>query len=185
MRSSLHVSPKNLRISKWSYNGKNGPKHPMLSISITDDLISCKKIKRNSEKVKIADFVIFIWLPTSGNTKKKPSLNRDLLKSLYRYGIFWMVPGESSMSRRFRICVAKVGRGTGCFRLSYRQPKFTLFKKKNAFVVLKKTPLPKSLGLSLPMQITSSHRLWEEVFNFESSISKIVGVVFFNTSYFC
>ena len=28
--------------------------------------------------------------------KKKGLLNRDLLNFLYRYGIFWMPPGESS-----------------------------------------------------------------------------------------
>ena len=30
------------------------------------------------------------------NRQKNGSLNRDLLKFLYRYGIFWMPPGESS-----------------------------------------------------------------------------------------
>ena len=30
------------------------------------------------------------------NRRKNGSLNRDLLNFLYRYGIFWMPPGESS-----------------------------------------------------------------------------------------
>ena len=30
------------------------------------------------------------------NRQKNGSLNRDLLNFLYRYGIFWMPPGESS-----------------------------------------------------------------------------------------
>ena len=30
------------------------------------------------------------------NRKKNESLNRDLLNLLYRYGIFWMPPGEST-----------------------------------------------------------------------------------------
>merc|ERR1711873_172263 len=44
---------------------------------------------------------MYIWLPTSEITKKSPkngSLNRDLLKFLNRYGIFWVPPGESSCS---------------------------------------------------------------------------------------
>ena len=30
------------------------------------------------------------------NPQKNGTLNRDLLNFLYRYGIFWMPPGESS-----------------------------------------------------------------------------------------
>ena len=30
------------------------------------------------------------------NRQKKGSLNRDLLNFVYRYGIFWMPPGDSS-----------------------------------------------------------------------------------------
>ena len=30
------------------------------------------------------------------NRQKNGSLNRDLLNFLYRYGIFWMPPGEST-----------------------------------------------------------------------------------------
>ena len=58
-----------------------------------------KKIGRNTQKIKIADFTMWIRLPSSEMTKKRQkngSLNRDLLNFLYRYGIFWMPPGESS-----------------------------------------------------------------------------------------
>ena len=43
VRSSLHFSPQNLRISKWSQNSKNGSKHTMLSISMAYNVISYKK----------------------------------------------------------------------------------------------------------------------------------------------
>ena len=48
VRSSLHFSPKNLRISKWSQSGKNGSNHPTLSISMV----------YNALKNKIADFTL-------------------------------------------------------------------------------------------------------------------------------
>ena len=50
VRSTLHFSLKNLRISKWSKSGKNGSKHPMLQISMADNVISYKKIQRNAQK---------------------------------------------------------------------------------------------------------------------------------------
>ena len=43
VRSTLHFSLKNLRIS-------NGSKHPMLQISMADNVISYKKIQRNAQK---------------------------------------------------------------------------------------------------------------------------------------
>ena len=39
-------------------SGKNGPKHPMLSISMAYNVISFKKIGRNTQKIKIADFTM-------------------------------------------------------------------------------------------------------------------------------
>ena len=57
------------------------------------NVISCKKIERNTQKIKIADFTMSIRLPSSEMTKnrqKNGSLNRNLLNFLYRYGIFWI-----------------------------------------------------------------------------------------------
>ena len=54
VRSTLHFSPKNLQISKWSLNGKNGSKHPMLSISMASNVIFYKK----THQKKLADFTI-------------------------------------------------------------------------------------------------------------------------------
>ena len=69
----------------------------MLSISMADNVISYKKVKRNAQKKQNRWF--YYTLPRSEITKncqKNGSLNRDLLNFLYRYGIFWMPPGESS-----------------------------------------------------------------------------------------
>ena len=37
---------------------KNGSKHPILSISMAYNVISCKKIGRNTQKIKTADFTM-------------------------------------------------------------------------------------------------------------------------------
>ena len=37
---------------------KNGSKHPMLQISMADNVISYKKIQRNDQKPKITDFTM-------------------------------------------------------------------------------------------------------------------------------
>ena len=55
IRSTLHFSPKNLRISKWYLSGKNGSKYPMFSISMANNVISYKKTHK---KKKITDFNI-------------------------------------------------------------------------------------------------------------------------------
>ena len=46
------------RFQKCSQSGKNGSKHPMLSISMAFNVISCKKVERNTQKLKIADFTM-------------------------------------------------------------------------------------------------------------------------------
>ena len=71
----------------------------MLSLSMAFNVISCKKVERNTQKLKIGDFTMLIRLPSpelTKNRQKNGSLNCDLLNFLYRYGIFWMPPGESS-----------------------------------------------------------------------------------------
>ena len=55
----------NLRISNWSQKGKNGSKHPMLTISMAYNVISYKKIKGNTQKIKITDFTMEIWRSSS------------------------------------------------------------------------------------------------------------------------
>ena len=89
------------------------------------------KIQRNTQKIKIADFIMSIRLPSSDMTKNSPkrgSLNLDLLKFLFvlyiLHGTWWMF-----MSRRFSICMQKGG--GGCLRPSYGLPKLTLISKKD------------------------------------------------------
>ena len=58
VRSDAQLSPTETRFQKCSQSGKNGSKHPMLSISIAYNVISCKKIEKNTQKIKIADFTM-------------------------------------------------------------------------------------------------------------------------------
>ena len=46
------------RFQKCSESGKNGSKHPMLPLSMAYNVISCKKIERNTKKIKITDFTM-------------------------------------------------------------------------------------------------------------------------------
>ena len=58
VRSDAQLSPTETRFQKCSQSGKNGSKHPMLSISMAYNVISCKKIERNTQKIKITDFTM-------------------------------------------------------------------------------------------------------------------------------
>ena len=57
----MHIAQLNCtetRFQKCSQSGKNGFKHPILSISMAYNVISCKKVERNTQKLKIADFTM-------------------------------------------------------------------------------------------------------------------------------
>ena len=58
VRSDAQLSSTKTRFQKCSQSGENGSKHPMLSISRAFNVISCKKVERNTQKLKIADFTI-------------------------------------------------------------------------------------------------------------------------------
>merc|ERR1719245_2403874 len=58
VRSDAQLRPTETRFQKCSQSGKNGSKHPMLSISMAFNVISCKKVERNTQKLKIADFTM-------------------------------------------------------------------------------------------------------------------------------
>ena len=58
VRSDAQLSSTETRFQKCSQSGKNGSKHPMLSISMAYNVISCKKVERNTQKLKIADFTM-------------------------------------------------------------------------------------------------------------------------------
>ena len=86
------------------------------------------------------------------------------------------------MSRRFRICVAKGGRGY--FRPSYGRPKFTLFKKKNCKCDVKKN----KHGRNFQNIASKTNQRWvinydKPLIHFGTNILKIVAVlVLFDTS---
>ena len=132
VRSSLHISPKNfefksgprmvlntqcyqyLWLSMW-FHAKKSKETPKNSKSL---ILQCKFGSRAQKWPKIA--------------KKNGSLNRVLLNFFVKV---WYILDASMWiltSRRFRICVAKGGRGY--FRPSYRRPKFTLISKKKRSV---------------------------------------------------
>ena len=71
----------------------------MLSISMAGNVISCKKDQKKCSKNKIAEFTINS-APELGNEQKSPKKRITQLRFaqffFYRYGIFWMPPGESS-----------------------------------------------------------------------------------------
>ena len=58
VRSDAQLSCTDTRFQKCSQSGKNGSNHPMLSISMAFNVISCKKVERNTQKLKIADFTM-------------------------------------------------------------------------------------------------------------------------------
>ena len=101
----------------------------MLSISMVNNVISCKKIERNTQKSKSLIPLYKLGSHPQKTTKiakKNRSLNRDLLTYFYSYDMFWMRPVESSCPGGSEFCVIKGGRR--CFRISNGRPKFTLFK---------------------------------------------------------
>ena len=51
--STLHFSPKTLKISKWPWGDKNDSKHPMLSMSMAYYVISCKQIKKSKYLISL------------------------------------------------------------------------------------------------------------------------------------
>ena len=58
LHSDVQLSCTETRFQKRSRSGKNGSEHPMLSISMAYNMISCKKVERNTQKLKIADFTM-------------------------------------------------------------------------------------------------------------------------------
>ena len=58
VRSDARLRSTGTRFQKCSQSGKSGSKHPMLSISMAFNVISCKKVERNTQKLKIADFTM-------------------------------------------------------------------------------------------------------------------------------
>ena len=119
------------------------------------------------------------WLPVVQNLQKEIPLE---MEGAPRYNCFehwwhclhclwWIL-----MSRRFRICVPKVGRG--CF--SYRRPKLTLVikKSKKNCGVTKKYISHNFRNWACPRKLLLPIAYGKKCFKFASSISKFVGDMF-------
>ena len=52
VRSDAQLSSTETRFQKCSQSGKNGSKHPMLSISMAFNVISCKKSRKKHSKTQ-------------------------------------------------------------------------------------------------------------------------------------
>ena len=78
-------------------------------------------------------------------------------------------------SRRFRICVAKGGRG--CFRLSYGRPKLTLFSKKKSTKMSrrKKQARPQFSKYRFQNESAWAHSLWPHADSIWSRYFEICG----------
>ena len=86
--------------SKWPYSGNNGSKHPMLSISMACNVISCKKKSEETlkkSKSPILQCKFGSWAQKWPKIAKKTEhLIAIYSIFFYRYGIFWMPPSEFS-----------------------------------------------------------------------------------------
>ena len=92
VRSDAQLSCTETRFQKCSQSGKNGSKHPMLSISMADNVISYKKNQKKRSKNQNRWFYNVNSVPKLRNDqksqKKNGLFNRNLLNFLYKYGIF-------------------------------------------------------------------------------------------------
>ena len=133
VRSDAQLSSTETRFQKCSQSGKNGSKHPMLSISMACNVISCKKNRKKHSKNQNRRFYNVNSAPELRNDQKTPKKRITQSRFTQFFVQVWYILDASRLiltSRRFRICVAKGGRG--CFRLSYGRPKLTLFSKKKS-----------------------------------------------------
>ena len=99
VRSDVQLSCTATRFQKCPQSGNNCSKYPMLSISIAYNVISCKKSKETLKKSKL----LILQCKFGSRAQKWPKIAKKTDHSiaiysifLYRYGIFWMPPGESS-----------------------------------------------------------------------------------------
>ena len=101
VRSTLHISPKNLRIQKWSQSGKNGSKHPMLSVSVADNVISYKKSKETLKKPKslLLQYKFGSWAQKWPKIAKKKPNHSIAMYSIFRCAsISWFQVVRKSVS---------------------------------------------------------------------------------------
>ena len=117
VRSDAQLSCTDTRFQKCSQSGKNGSKHPMLSISMACNVVSCKKSEETLKRSKS----LILQCKFSSRAQKWPKIakKKTITQVWYILGASWWI----LISRRFRICMAKGGRGC-------KRPTSTLFSKK-------------------------------------------------------
>ena len=87
----VHLTCTETRFQKCSQSGKNGSKHPMLSISMTHNVISCKNSKETLNKSKLVIKIISALRLRNHQKYHKTKLctqSRFAKKKIYRYSIF-------------------------------------------------------------------------------------------------
>merc|ERR1712209_299797 len=75
---------------------KKGVLNLFMGISMAYNVISCQKVAENTQSLNSLCKSGSRPQKSPKKAQKNGSLNRDLLKFLNRYGIFWVPPGESS-----------------------------------------------------------------------------------------
>ena len=101
----------------------------MLSISMADDRISYKKMKRNAQKPK----PLILQCKFGSRAQKWPKIAKKRFtqsRFTQNFELVWYILGVTwwiLMSRRFRICMAKGDRESA--RPSYGRPKLTLISR--------------------------------------------------------
>ena len=72
VRSDAQLSSTETQFQKCSQSGKNGSKHPMLSISMACNVISCKKNRKKHSKNQNRRFYNVNSAPELRNDQKTP-----------------------------------------------------------------------------------------------------------------
>ena len=158
----------------------------MLSLSMAYKVIPCKQLKETLKKSKSPNLLYNFGSRFQKWPKIPPKKDHSIAicSIFYRYGIFYMIPGESSCQGGSKyVCQRWLEGDLGRVTCSRRWPSFQrnslrFFKNKlHSHNFRKWANKLKSL-----LPITYGKK-W---FQFASSVSKIVGVRFIlNTSYFC
>merc|ERR1711884_498639 len=84
VRSDAQLSSTETRFQKCSQSGKNGSKHPMLSISMAYNVISCKKSKETVKKSKS----LILQCKFGSRAEKLPKIAKKTDHSIAIYSIF-------------------------------------------------------------------------------------------------
>ena len=84
VRSDAQLSSTETRFQKCSQSGKNGSKHPMLSISMAYNVISCKKSKETLKKSKS----LILQCKFGSRAQKWPKITKKMDHLIAIYSIF-------------------------------------------------------------------------------------------------